>query len=151
MPTPEPKAVDIHTNDLIRVCNQLDAHQPITDEYEARVHYANESHWHSQRDHIISWLSQYDTSGYYNRANPSTSGKRFYNSFKCASGLLWLAEGLGEDSAVLHHGVEAIDAAGTNYASQCGAFRKVVPWARIVGLAQPRLAHREPPRVWSIR
>ncbi|NMO04289.1 hypothetical protein HH308_24010 [Gordonia sp. TBRC 11910] len=109
--------------------------------------YANEDHWHNQRDHITRWLGQYNTNGYYNRANPSTSGRRFYNSFKCASGLLWLADALGEEAAVLHHGVEAIDAAGTNYASQCGAFRKVVPWARIVELAQPKL-HVAGPTRW---
>ena len=79
-------------------------------------------------------MSTRNAPGAYNRAHPSTSSKHFYNHFRCAAGLVWLAEALGEDELVLRAGVEAIRSAGPNPSSQCAAFRRVVPWARIVEL-----------------
>ncbi|MGP3707156.1 hypothetical protein, partial [Gordonia paraffinivorans] len=60
--------------------------------------------------------------------------KHFYNHLRCAAGLIWLAEALGEEVEVLNSGVEAVRNAGRNPSSQCAAFRRVVPWSRILDL-----------------
>lgn len=130
---------DISVDALRNIVQSLDERQPITDEYEARTasrgRYANSK----QKAHLDGWLSEYDGPGAYSRKNPSTSGKTFYNHFRCAPGLLWLAEALGEDPMVLREAVAAIDAAGHNPSSECAAFRRAVPWSRIIALveAQP--------------
>lgn len=123
---------DISVFDLRDVILRLPTAQPITDDYESG---ATRSVWYSsQQEHLAGWLSEYNGPGAYNRANPSTSSKHFYNHFRCAAGLVWLAEALGEDDLVLSAGVEAIRSAGSNPSSQCAAFRRAVPWARIVEL-----------------
>ncbi|WP_238419491.1 hypothetical protein [Gordonia sp. 'Campus'] len=123
---------DISVFDLRDLILRLPTAQPITDAYEsdatARVWYS------SQQEHLAGWLSEYNGPGAYNRANPSTSSKHFYNHFRCAPGLVWLAEALGEDELVLRAGVESLRSAGPNPSSQCAAFRRVVPWARIMEL-----------------
>lgn len=125
---------DISVDDLRRIVQELDARQPITDEYEARTAHLGRNANGNQKGHLDGWLSQYDGPGAYDRKNPSSSGRSFYNHFRCAPGLLWLAEALGEDPQVLQVAVAAIDAAGPNPSSECAAFRRVVPWARIVEL-----------------
>jgi hypothetical protein len=47
------------------------------------------------------------------------------------AGLLWLAEALGENPAILSAAIDDIDAAGPRNASQCAALRRHVPWGRI--------------------
>ncbi|MEV6769818.1 hypothetical protein AB0N05_14440 [Nocardia sp. NPDC051030] len=87
----------------------------------------------------MGWLADYDGPGYYERTNPGQDARTFYTQFKCAPGLLWLAEALGEDPIRLQEAMTRVEAAGQNLASQCGAFRAVIPWARIEELlaAQP--------------
>lgn len=126
---------DIHVDDLRRLISRLPAEQPVTDEYEAR--FTTHTAWYlDQREHLVGWLSEYNGPGAYGRKNPSTSGKHFYNHFRCVSGLIWLAEALGEDPAVVRQGVERADAGSSNPSSECAAFRRVVPWSRIAELVE---------------
>ncbi|MFF0613202.1 hypothetical protein ACFYUD_31500 [Nocardia tengchongensis] len=109
---------------------RLSARQTITDAYE-RAHPGRQSKWESQRDHLKGWLADFDGPGYYGRKNPGRDARFFYIHFKCAPGLLWLAEALGEDPVRLQEAVAHAKLAGANLASQCGAFRAVIPWTRI--------------------
>ncbi|WP_232715209.1 hypothetical protein [Gordonia metallireducens] len=143
---------DISVLALRDIVLRLPTAQPITDAFEAG---GNGRAWYtSQQEHLAGWLYGYNGPGAYNRANPSTSSKSFYNRFRCAAGLLWLAEALGEDEIQLRNGVNAIRNAGSNPSSQCGAFRKVVPWTRILELVgqQPEaiLQRQSPQRMRSL-
>ncbi|MBD0020501.1 hypothetical protein GII33_06450 [Gordonia pseudamarae] len=132
------EAGNLDVADLRAVILTLSVYQPVTDRYEGRDY---RTVWYSsQREHIAGWLAEYSGPGAYNRRTGSGSSKAFYGRFKCAPGLLWLAEALGEDPAICDRAITAADAAGSNVASQCGAFRKIVPWSRIVELLDRTLA-----------
>lgn len=104
------------------------ARQPVTDEFETTHH----DRWAGrQQQHLDGWLAEYDRPGFYNRAHPGKDARHFYTHFKCAPGLLWLAEALGESADRLHWACNAVSAAGTNPARQCGALRALIPWDRI--------------------
>ncbi|WP_206615321.1 hypothetical protein [Rhodococcus spongiicola] len=118
----------------------LPAHCPITDAFESprsgNVWYA------TQKEHLTGWLAEYNGPGAYGRKNHDRDARAFYQHFRCAPGLLWLAEALGEDPEVLRTGVAAIQAAGSNLSSQCAAFRRTVPWERIEELIETHEARR---------
>lgn len=92
-------------------------------------------------------MAKYDSAGHYGRQKPGGGAKNFYNRFKCAGGLLWFAEALGVPAVTLRTAISAVSGAPRNPASQCGAFRAVVPWATITPLlkAQVNAAARELP------
>lgn len=124
---------DIPVSDLLALIDKLPAEQFLTDIFENPDddEEVREVWYEHQKEHLQGWLSQYNSPGAYNRANPSTSSKKFYNNFKAVTGLLWLAEALGEDRDILANAIlDAVDA-GDSLASQCGAFRRRVPWIRI--------------------
>lgn len=126
---------------LRRIVLTLPEHLPITDEFEAsdRAERARKPvTYRSQREHIERWLAEYDTRGYYNRRTPGGGAKNFYNRFKCAGGLIWVAEALGIPDVALRDAIEAVDAAPRNPAAECGAFRRVIPWAVIEPLLDAR-------------
>ena len=144
---PTTSSVDIPVDVLRKIIRRLPEDQPVTDEFEFG---AGTAWYRSQREHLDGWLSQYNGPGAYNRKKPSTSSRQFYNHFRCAAGLLWLAEALGEDPAVLRSAVKSVRAAGKNPSSQCAAFRRAVPWSRIVELveAQPKSSRAgKPPTI----
>ncbi|WP_146194843.1 hypothetical protein [Gordonia paraffinivorans] len=125
---------DISVFDLRDIILKLPTAQPITDAFEAGA--TDNVSYSSQQEHLAGWLEEYNGPGAYNRANPTTSSKHFYNHFRCAAGLVWLAEALGEDKATLNAAVDAIRGAGSNPSSQCAAFRRTVPWPRILELIE---------------
>ncbi|WFN94108.1 hypothetical protein [Gordonia sihwensis] len=127
---------DISTVALRKLVQKLDARQPLTDEYEARTAAAGRNSNGNQKAHLDGWLGEYGSPGYYGRKSPSNSGKAFYNHFRCAPGLMWLAEGLGEDPVVLRQAIARVDGAFGNPSSEAAAFRAVVPWSRIVELVE---------------
>ncbi|MBQ7806350.1 hypothetical protein [Rhodococcus sp. (in: high G+C Gram-positive bacteria)] len=121
--------------DLLAVMGRLSSAQPLTEAYE--VGFAAHGVWYSsQKEHLLGFWGEYNTPGAYNRKHTDRDAKFAYNHLRCPPGLLWLAEALGEERAVLERGIDAIKAAGPNLSSQCAAFRKVVPWSRIESLIE---------------
>lgn len=124
---------------LRRLVCSLPERLPATDEFEK----VQSGKWAGrQKRHLEGWLAQYDQPGFYNRQHPGKDARHFYTHFKCAPGLLWLAEGLGEDPERLQRACAATTAAGSNPARQCGAFRSVVPWERLESLAHMQAGRR---------
>lgn len=80
---------------------------------------------------MVGWMSESEGPGAYGRKTRGRDAKATYNSLRCAPALIWMAEALGEDPAVVKSAVAAADAAGPNFTSQCAAIRRVVPWSRI--------------------
>lgn len=121
--------------DLLAVVGQLSSAQPLTDAYEEGL--GPRDVWYSsQKEHLLGFWGEYSTAGAYGRKNTDHDAKFAYNHLRCAPALLWLAEALGEERAVLEKGIDAIMAAGPNLSSQCAAFRKVLPWSRIESLIE---------------
>ena len=133
---------------LRRVIGGLATAQPLTDAYESATESGEpRTVWYrSQKEHLEGWLERYDGPGAYGRRNPGQDARFFYNHFKCAPGLMWLAEALGENPDRMAEAIAAVRAAGLNLASQCGAFRRVVSWERITELIESSSAGRK--RSW---
>lgn len=129
---PAPPELDAGT--LRWIVPRFPEHLPITDEFEAgdRAERARKPvSYRSQREHIEWWLAAYDTPGYYSRQRPGGGAKNFYNRFKCAGGLIWLAEAVGVSEEMIRLGVEAVRSAPRNPAAECGAFRRDLPWSLV--------------------
>lgn len=120
-------------SELRKTIARLPPRQPLTDAFECYPDTSSQR-FSSQKEHLLGWLAGYDGPGAYNRKNPGKDARFFYTHFRCAPGLLWLAEALGEDPATLADGIEQVKAARPNPSSQCAAFRRVVPWERIAEL-----------------
>lgn len=89
--------------------------------------------WYSsQKEHWLGWLAEYDGQGAYGRKiDPSRDARFVYNHIQCAPMLFWRAEALGFPDDVLDDAFAAVIAAPKRNASQCAAFRRVLPWDRI--------------------
>ncbi|USI91691.1 hypothetical protein [Rhodococcus pyridinivorans] len=134
---------------LREVISSLPASLPITDEYEAGN--SGKKVWYrSQKEHLQGWLAGYNGPGAYNRKTHTGTARDFYQRFRCVAGLLWLAEALGEDSQMLRGAVADVYASGSNPSSQCAAFRRRVPWARIEELLVEHDGTQGKRRWWSL-
>lgn len=96
----------------------------------------------SQKAHMIGWFMSQLTTGEkgYKRFRANTSSAATYNRLLNPGALIWIADALGEDRAVIEKAVQATRAAGVNdYRERCKAFRRVIGWDRIYELVtQPR-------------
>lgn len=107
---------------------------PIALEYEAK-HLSRRGWWKHQREHLCHWFYELNTAGAYGRKSRNASARGAYNRFQCAPGLLWLAEALGESTAVVRAAADAAGGVGRP-ATQCAAIRRVIPWQRVEQLAK---------------
>lgn len=127
-----------------RMISHLPAETPIYRAFEGTDPGAPTTVWYgTQREHLIGWFSELAGPGGYNRKTRGRRAKQGYNSFQCAAGLVWLAEALGEDPAV----VQAAADEASQYrhtAAQCGAVRRRIPWERIVELIVSQNLHTRP-------
>lgn len=126
---------------LVRVIARLPASQPLAEELdqwilESPVGMNELRNFRNQKEHLVGWLLEYNTRGYYGRRSLDGDAKAAYQRLQSAPALLWLAEALGEDPGVLDQAVKAVKAAPARKSSQCGALRKVIPWGRIEELVQ---------------
>ena len=113
---------------LKRLLAQLPERLPLTDALEEG---AGTAWYSSQKEHWQGWLAGYSGPGAYGRMNWERDARFIYNHFQCPPGLLWMAEALRLDPALLRAGLDAILNAPRSLASQCAAFRRVVPWEMI--------------------
>ncbi|MGO4956698.1 hypothetical protein ACTQ49_05405 [Luteococcus sp. Sow4_B9] len=125
---------------LARLIRDLPEHCPISDAYEA-AHLPGDRWWSSQRQHLSAWFNELSGPRAFGRQSRGTPARLGYNRFQCAPGLLWLAEALGEDPAVVQAAADAAGGQGRP-ATQCAAIRRVIPWQRIEQLLEPRLDAR---------
>jgi hypothetical protein len=107
------------------VLARLPARQPLTDALLGEGYREGKR---SERDHVLGWLAEYQGPGYYGRQGLDRTARQFYQGFQDAFGLLWVAEALGVEEAVLSRGVAAIRATPGRPASRAAAFRRVCPW-----------------------
>ena len=120
--------------------------QPITDALEGRNPVTGydepSSVWYSsQKEHVTDWLSEMAGPGAYNRKGSGYGARHFWQYFQCPDGLIWVAEALGEDPAIVQAAAHAfceMDGQGKRLATQCAAIRKIIPWERIAELAELR-------------
>lgn len=98
--------------------------------------------YETQQEHLLGWLFQYDTEGYYGRKYAGRSAEFFYNHFNCAPGLLWLAEAAGAPRPLLLRAKRAVLAAGKQGSAQSAALRRILPWAAVLRLLEEHPTRR---------
>lgn len=137
----DPGKPDLHVEEMFEVLSMLEPHPPITSELDCW-----ESQYPSQKGHLLDWFLCQPIGGgtgeafTYTRKKGNESTRTAYNRFMNPGGLLWLAEALGENENTLREAVAAAKKAEEgNFRARCTAFRKVIPFERIVELIkQPK-------------
>ena len=134
-----PSKEDFHVTQFIRILRSCEAHLPVSDRYEQDLPQVRGTWWTSQQEHMVAWFGNQTTrgSGAYSRAAPNTSARTTYNRLLSAPAFLWMAEALGEETAVVQ---AAADAARQepDARRRPGILRKHLPWGRIAELARAR-------------
>ncbi len=105
--------------------------------------------WYSsQREHMVGWFSELAGPGAYNRKGRGHDARFGYTHSQCPEALIWIGEALGERPEVVKQAVDAMKQ-NPHHSAQCGAIRKLIPWARIVELLdkQPGVGRKPRHRV----
>lgn len=133
---------DFHVDDFVQILQKLPGHQPMTMAFETawaverKKPTPDTGQWyHRQKDHVLGWFASQVTrgGGAYTRAKPNTSARTTYNRLLNPAMPLWIAEALGEDPDVVQQAGEK--ALTVPPRSRTAAARKILPWNRIVELA----------------
>lgn len=124
--------------ELAQYIAALPVSQCHTEELEAALEARRRSKsapWYSsQKEHWLGWLGEYDGPGAYDRLMWEGRTAEFvYNHIQCAPMLSWLAEAAGLQSEEIEAANKAALAAPRRAASQCGAFRRIIPWESVSG------------------
>lgn len=126
--------MDIDVGVLSEYLRYLEPHLPVTDELDR---WGTKGWYKTQKMHMVLWIDSQSTkgSGNYTRSEPNSSAKQMYNRFLNPGGLLWMAEALGEAPETLRKAVAAaVEAEEISLRKRCTAFRRVIPFERILEL-----------------
>jgi hypothetical protein len=97
--------------------------------------FCNGIRFRTQKEHWLGWLSEYNGPGAYGRkGGEGRDAKYAYNHSVCPNLLLYLALALGADTAKIKEAQQAY-LRESSLMAQCGAVRKVIPWAEVYRLA----------------
>jgi hypothetical protein len=131
--------IDFDVKQFARLLARLPEHLEISDAMEEADPQKNGRWWTSQREHMTSWFASQATrgSGSFTRREPNRSAKMTYNRLQHPEGLVWIAEALGADPALVRK--VARDALDIPRRSRSGFVRKHIPWSLIAQLAKSRL------------
>ncbi len=145
--------IDIDVRRFAKLLAKLDAHLPISDAMEHADPQKNGRWWSSQREHMSSWFASQATtgSGAYTRQEPNLSAKTTYNRLQSPEGLIWIAEALGADTALVQRVAE--EALTIPRRSRSAFIRSYLPWELIAQLAKSRQGrcHRPLRALWQSR
>jgi hypothetical protein len=79
------------------------------------------SHYASQKEHWLRWLSEYHGPGYYSRKNSERSAEFVYNHINYPAMVLWLGEASGVPKSRVVKAKRAALSAGKSFAAQTSA------------------------------
>ena len=114
-----------------RLNSETPQHKRLEQRLQEGVGFGN-AWYNSQKEHWLGWLAEYDSPGAYGRQTEKPRDAQYiYNHIQCAPMLFWLAEAVEIPADTLEQAFSDIVAAPANNASQCSAFRKLIPWRMI--------------------
>ena len=131
--------MDVDVKEFARLLARLPEHLPISDAMEEADPQKNGRWWTSQREHMSSWFASQATrgSGAFTRRAPNRSAKMTYNRLQHPEGLVWIAEALGVDPALVRQ--VARDALDVPRRSRSSFVRKHIPWSLISQVAKSQM------------
>ena len=121
---------------LRKAISRLSPRSPFTDEFSTkwrakRIRGGQQertSVWYTtQHQHWLGWLKQYDGPGAYGRTGRDYSAEFAYNHIVNPQMLIYLAEAVRIDRALLRAAAKAA-LASTTMSAMSGAIRRVLPW-----------------------
>ena len=109
------------------------SHYPYSDRYLSEGNNSPDTHARTEKQHMVQWFADNAThgSGAYSGQKPNNSAKNCYNKLENAASLLWIAEAVGVEEAIVAAAFEAARQAG-DYRRACGAIRKIISWSMII-------------------
>lgn len=124
--------------EFARILAALPERLPVSAQYDADLPQKAGVWWTSQREHMVAWFGQQHTlgQGAYSRGTPVTDARVTYNRLNAPGALLWIAEAVGEERAVVQVAADAARAVPPR--SRPAAIRRVIAWERIRTLACER-------------
>lgn len=129
------------SKELYRIISKLldGEMQAVKLEKEIQLRKSGRPAWYkSQKEHWLGWVKGYQGPGAYGRANWDRDAAFIYNHIQYAPMLLWLGEALGVPTATLKKASAAAIAAGKEYASQCAALRREIPWESVEAMMKKK-------------
>jgi hypothetical protein len=129
-------AIVTHT-ELLKAIKRLAVKATIADKFEKDLITLEMSdidrRWYRhQKEHWIGWLRDYASEGYYGRKKETKrSARLIYGRIGNPAMLLWLVDASGVSRTLVRKARLAALKASDSYNTQCGAIRRVVPWALV--------------------
>lgn len=104
-------------------------HYEWSDRYIRDVHDSPVKSGRTEREHMVSWFGANPTvgSGRYSRKKGNNDARTCYSRLQNAASLLWIAEAVGVDGALVRRAYEAAVSCGDRRRA-CGAIRREIPW-----------------------
>ena len=128
------KQHDMDVLDFARAISMRENSTPIADAYDLAHGQKENRWWACQREHLTVWCLYYPTDGFKGfKHKPNKSARSMYNHFRRPETLLWLAESLGEDTALLEQLAEQMVLCGDDNTA-VKLLRKQIPFDRILKL-----------------
>jgi hypothetical protein len=86
----------------------------------------------TEREHMVFWFGANPTegSGQHSRKKGNNDARTCYNRLQNAASLLWIAEAVGVDGALVQRAYEAATPCDDRRAA-CRAIRAKIPWERV--------------------
>lgn len=119
----------ITCREMTRFFRSREDHYEWSDRYMRDVHDSPAKSGRTEREHMVSWFGANPTegSGPYSRKKGNNDARTCYNRLQNAASLLWIAEAVGADSALVRRAYEAAVSCDDR-CKACGAIRREIPW-----------------------
>lgn len=122
----------ITCREMARFFRSREDHYEWSDRYIREVHDSPTKSGRTEREHMVSWFSSNPTegSGQYSRKKGNNDARTCYNRLQNAASLLWIAEAVGVDGALVQRAYEAATPCDDRRAA-CRAIRAKILWERV--------------------
>ncbi len=119
----------ITCREMARFFRSREDHYEWSDRYIRDVHDSPVKSGRTEREHMVSWFGANPTvgSGRYSRKRGNNDARTCYSRLQNAASLLWIAEAVGVDGALVRRAYEAAVSCGDRRRA-CGAIRREIPW-----------------------
>jgi hypothetical protein len=129
---------DFTIREFTAILQTCEPHLPISDAFEEADPQKQGRWWSSQKEHMVVWFASQNSlgSGGFTRNTANDSARTTYQRLQTAEGLLWIAEALGADTALVKSA--SAKALSNPRRNRPRIIRQYIPWETIASLARAR-------------